>query len=177
MTLSRLSAKEINKGYDKVLVAIKTLRQSFPQLKYLFVGKYSVEEKARLDKVIHDLGIEGDVIFTGFVQDNVLAHYYNMADVYIMPSEKEGFGISFIEAIYYKKPVIAGNRDGTIDALCNGKLGILIDPRSQEEITSAIYKVISNIKSFTPDSRLLMENFSYDVYKNKWREIVEGLKS
>ena len=89
MTLSRLTAKEKNKGYDKVLVAIKKLRSTCPQLKYMFVGKYDDEEKLRLDKVIHELGIEGAVIFTGFVPDNEIAEYYNMADVYIIPSEKD----------------------------------------------------------------------------------------
>ena len=70
MTLSRLSSKEKSKGYDKVLIAVKKLHTSFPNLKYLFVGKYDADEKTRLDSVIHDLGIEDDVIFTGFVPDN-----------------------------------------------------------------------------------------------------------
>ena len=140
MTLSRLSAKEKNKNYDKVLSAIKKLKPEFPQLKYLFVGKYEEEEKQRLDILIHSLGLNGKIIFTGFVPDNELSFYYNMADIYIMPSEKEGFGISFIEAMYYNKPVIAGNRDGTADALLNGRLGVLIDPRSEAEIIEAIKK-------------------------------------
>ena len=45
-----------------------------------------------------------------------------------MPSMKEGFGIVFIEAMCIGLPVIAGNKDGSVDALCNGKLGILVDP-------------------------------------------------
>jgi phosphatidyl-myo-inositol dimannoside synthase len=176
MTLSRLSSHEINKGYDKILVSIKQLREKFPNLKYLFVGKYDNAEKARLDRLIHDLGIKDSVIFTGFVPDHELADHYNICDVYIMPSEKEGFGISFIEAMYYGKPVIAGNRDGTTDALLNGRLGMLIDPRSQEEITNAIERVITNVESFTPNTELLMQHFGYGVYKNKWRRVLEGLE-
>ncbi len=176
MTLSRLSAKEKNKGYDRILSAIKKLQPEFPQLKYLFVGKYDNDEKTRLDVLIQSLGIDGSVIFTGFVEDRDLASYYNMADVYIMPSEKEGFGISFIEAMYYNLPVIAGNRDGTTDALLNGQLGVLIDPRIEEQIVNAIRKVISNIKAFMPGHELLESNFGYPVYKKKWAQVLDRIK-
>jgi phosphatidyl-myo-inositol dimannoside synthase len=177
MTLARLSAKEKNKNYDKVLSAIKKLKPELPQLKYLFVGKYEEEEKQRLDNLIHSLGLDGKILFTGFVPDNELSFYYNMADIYIMPSEKEGFGISFIEAMYYSVPVIAGNRDGTTDALLNGQLGTLIDPRSEEEIIEAIKKIISNKSAFTPDRKLLENNFSYPVYKEKWRAVLEQVEA
>lgn len=182
MTLSRLSAKEKNKNYDKVLAAIKKLKLEFPYLKYLFVGKYDAEEKERLDILIDSLGIKGSVIFTGFVPDTEIAFFYNMADIYIMPSEKEGFGISFIEAMYYGKPVIAGNRDGTTDALLNGQLGTLIDPRSEQEIMDAIKLVICNKTSrlasqygqaFTVNRELLQKNFGYEIYKGKWGKILE----
>lgn len=173
MTLSRLSAKEKNKGYDKVLAAIKKLQLEFPHLKYLFVGKYDEEEKNRLDDFIAFLGIKDSVLFTGFVPDEELAFYYNMADIYIMPSEKEGFGISFIEAMYYGKPVIAGNRDGTTDALLNGQLGTLVDPRSEQEIMDAIKKVAGNIKAFMPDRKLVKKSFGYGNYKEKWRKILD----
>lgn len=173
MTLSRLSAKEKNKNYDKVLAAIKKLKPEFPGLKYLFVGKYETQEKERLDILIDSLSIKDSVIFTGFIADADLAFYYNMADIYIMPSEKEGFGISFIEAMYYNKPVIAGNRDGTSDALLNGRLGTLIDPQSEDEIMNAIKMIISKKSSFTVDRDLLEKNFNFEVYKEKWRKILD----
>ncbi len=172
MTLSRLTIHEKNKGYDKILVSIKELLPAFPHLQYLFVGKYDAEEKERLQNLIHELGIDGTVFFSGFVPDNELADHYNMCDVYVMPSEKEGFGISFIEALYYHKPVIAGNRDGTTDALLDGRLGLLVDPGSQDEITFAIRKIIKDPSAFNPDRELLMKHFSYDVYKENWRKVL-----
>jgi glycosyltransferase involved in cell wall biosynthesis len=175
MTLTRLSSKEQNKNYDKVFFAIKKMHNEFPNIKYLFVGKYEEEEKNRLEALAQALGIEYDITFTGFVPDSVIGDYYSMADVYIMPSEKEGFGISFIEAMFYKKPVIGGNRDGTTDALANGLLGILVDPRSQEEVIAAIQKVVTDIKAFIPDRQLLLDKFSYTVYKNNWSTLLNSL--
>jgi len=175
MTLSRLSAKEKSKHYDKVLIAIKELLPVHPCLKYLFVGKYEEAEKNRLTALAAGLGIAAQITFTGFVPDAALGDYYNLADVYIMPSEKEGFGISFIEAMYYNKPVIAGNRDGTADALANGKLGLMVDPRSQDAVTAALQKVVANPGAFTPERELLLGKFSYRAYKEKWKNVLEAL--
>lgn len=177
MTLTRLSYKEKNKNYDKVIFAIKELLAEHPHLKYLFVGKYDEQEKARLDAVIKEMNLEGIVVFTGFVPDDELADHYNLADLFIIPSEKEGFGIVFIEAMYYGKSVIAGNRDGSVDALANGELGILVDPQKQEEITGAIKRVIENKTAFIPDRELLLSKFSYSVYKNNLKNILEESKN
>jgi glycosyltransferase involved in cell wall biosynthesis len=172
MTMSRLTIKEKNKGYEKIMVAVKKLHATFPHLKYLLVGKYDDDEKMHLDKLAHALGIEFDVTFTGFVPDSVIGDYYNMADAFIVPGEKEGFGISFIEALYYNKPVITGWSDGITGALDDSRLGIRIDLQSQEDVTATIQKVINNITAFTPDRKLVLEKFSYPVYKETLGELL-----
>ncbi|HEU5366079.1 MAG TPA: asparagine synthase (glutamine-hydrolyzing) [Hanamia sp.] len=174
MTLTRLASRERYKGYDIVIESLQKLREAHPELKYLIVGKYDAKEKERLDVLIHKAGLTSQVIFAGFVPDAELADHFNLADIYIMPSEKEGFGIVFIEAMYYNKPVIAGNKDGSTDALLDGKLGLLVDPQSQEEVRAAITKMILDKERYLPDQKLLMEHFSYPVYKEKWREILQG---
>lgn len=170
MTLSRMSSAERYKGYDKVLVAMKEL--NVENLHYMIIGKYDSEEKARLDKLISDLGLADKVVFTGFVSDEELADHFNLADVYVMPSEKEGFGIVFIEAMYYGKPVIAGNRDGSTDALDNGRLGTLVDPNDPAELSRAIAKIINSKASFIPDRDKVDQKFSYDQYKKNLERII-----
>ncbi|MEO6454496.1 MAG: glycosyltransferase family 4 protein [Ginsengibacter sp.] len=177
MTLSRIFSNERYKGYEKVIRALQQLIPEFPGLKYMIVGKYDAEEKKRLDDIITETGVEQKVIFTGFIPDDELADHYNLADVYIMPSKKEGFGISFIEAMFYGIPVIAGNSDGSADALFNGALGTLINPEDQEEITAAIKKILINKTSFTPDRNLLLQKFSYPTYKNNLEVILQDLQN
>lgn len=173
MTLTRLAARERYKGYDNVIKSLRALIERNPDLKYLIVGRYDEKEKQRLNAMIVDEGLTDKVIFAGFVPDEELAEHFNLADIYIMPSEKEGFGIVFIEAMYYNKPVIAGNTDGSVDALLNGRLGVLVNPKSREEVTEAIKNMIDCKEKYLPDRRLLMENFSYPVYKDKWKEVLE----
>lgn len=175
MTLTRLSSKEKYKGYDHVLYAIEQLKNKYPGIKYLIVGKYDDKEKARLDTIIKEFSLEAQIIFAGYVPDADLANYYNLADLYVMPSKKEGFGIVFIEALFYGLPVIAGNKDGSVDALCNGELGSLVDPDSQEEINAAIEKVIQSKQILTPAHNLLLNKFSFQNYKNDLQKIINGL--
>jgi asparagine synthase (glutamine-hydrolysing) len=174
MTLTRMASGEKYKGYDMVVESLHKLKASTLNLKYLLIGKYDDKEKARLDGLIKKYGMEEQVVFTGFVPDEALADHFNLSDIYIMPSEMEGFGIVFIEAMYHNKPVIAGNKDGSVDALLNGKLGLLVNPESLEEVSCAITTMISHKDQFLPDRELLMNHFSYPVYKEKWKKILES---
>ncbi|MES2848918.1 MAG: glycosyltransferase family 4 protein [Bacteroidota bacterium] len=175
LTLTRLSSKELYKGYDNVLISLTHLKDRFPNVKYLIVGKYDIAEKNRLDKIISDYSLQQYVVFSGYVHDEELAKHYCLADIYVMPSKKEGFGIVFVEAMHYGLPVIAGNKDGSKDALLNGRLGILVDPDNQEEIDAAVEKIIVNRQQYIPDRNLLAEAFSFSSYKEKLSSVFNQL--
>jgi phosphatidyl-myo-inositol dimannoside synthase len=175
LTLTRLSSKELYKGYDHVLFSVKALKEKYPEIKYLIVGKFDDKEKQRLDKIISSLSIGNNVVFTGFIPDETLAAHFSLADLYVMPSKKEGFGIVFIEAMFYGLPVIAGNMDGSVDALLNGRLGLLVSPDDQQEINNAIEKVITSRELYLPDNKLLMEHFSFEKYQDKIKNILSSL--
>jgi phosphatidylinositol alpha-1,6-mannosyltransferase len=175
LTLTRLNSAEKYKGYDKVLHSLQELIKEYPHLRYLIIGKYDSEEKARMDKMISSMNLNNAVALAGYIPEEELSAHYNLADLYIMPSLGEGFGIVFIEAMFNELPVIGGNKDGSVDALLNGKLGLLVDPDNPGEITLAIKKVINNISEYKPDQTLLMQNFSYEVYKEKIKAALKNL--
>ncbi len=177
LTVSRMADTEQYKGYDKVLQALPALVKSHKDLRYLLVGKYDVKEKKRLDGIIRELGLSEAVVFTGLVPDEELAAHFSLGDIFIMPSEKEGFGIVFIEAMFYGIPVIAGNVDGSVDALCNGELGTLVNPNNKEEIIAAVRKIADNRSAHVPDRKKLEEHFGYLGYKEKLGEAVWERKS
>lgn len=172
MTLTRLASTERYKGYELVMQSVHDIKHRYPSIKYLIVGKYDAPEKARLDTIIKRLDLKEQIIFAGFIPDEELAQHYNLANLYIMPSQKEGFGIVFIEAMFYGKPVIAGNKDGSADALQNGALGILVNPESQQQITDAIVEVLNNTKKYIPLQAEVIKHFGFNVYKEKLRKII-----
>ena len=172
-TLTRLSSKERYKGYDKVISALHQLKNDYSNIKYVIAGSYDDEEKKYIDNLSNEYKIKNDIIIAGFIPDEDLVSHFSMADIYVMPSIKEGFGIVFIEAMNYGLPVIAGNKDGSVDALLHGELGLLVNPLDVNEIKIAIEKMIKNKSFFSPDRNKLMSNFSYENYKIKFENILE----
>ena len=142
------------------------------KVKYILAGGYEDAEKHYIDKMIAKFGLQDNVIITGFLLEEELAAHFALADIYVMPSVKEGFGIVFVEAMYYRTLVIAGNADGSTDALLNGKLGLLIEPENPKAITEALQKMLANKKKYEPNHALLMNNFGYENYKRKLEEIL-----
>lgn len=172
MTLTRMSSKERYKGYDKVIEAIAALKNKQNNIKYLVAGSYDKQEKDFLDKLISRLNLQDNIVLAGFIKDEELENHFAMSDIYVMPSQKEGFGIVFIEAMYYGLPVIAGNVDGSVDALLNGQLGQLVNPDSTHEIAAGISNIIQDKKAFMPNRDLLEKHFGYEAYKQKLHSLL-----
>ena len=111
----------------------------------------------------------------GYIEENELIDHYLLADLFAMPSKKEGFGIVFIEALACGLPVIAGNKDGSADALMNSKLGELIDPDSNRQIFSALLKLLQN--HISPKTNEVLNNFSFKSFKERLRKYVVNRQS
>ncbi len=165
-TLARLSHSEQYKGYDKVIAALPELLLHHPSTKYLIAGRWDAAEKERLDLLIERLNLTGQVVFTGFVPEEEVASLFGLADLYVMPSTGEGFGIVFIEALFYGKPVIAGNKDGSVDALAGGAFGRLIDPDNEEELVKALHDALKGVIR-PPILNDVLSKFGFETYKGK----------
>lgn len=140
LTVARLSDQERSKGYDQLLEALPQIRLHIPEVHYIIAGKGN--DRPRIEQKIDTLGLRNCVSLAGFVPDEELCHYYNLCDLYAMPSTGEGFGIVYLEALACGKPTLAGNQDGAVDALCQGELGALVDPNNIKEIAEAITQIL-----------------------------------
>jgi glycosyltransferase involved in cell wall biosynthesis len=140
LTVARLAAKERYKGYDRVIHALPAIREACGPVRFMLVGQG--EDSQRVDALLSVLGIKSMVIMPGFVSDAELPAHYRLADVFAMPSTGEGFGIVFLESMACGTPVVAGNRDGSVDALDGGRLGRLVDPNDIHAITAGITAIL-----------------------------------
>jgi phosphatidylinositol alpha-1,6-mannosyltransferase len=91
--------------------------------------------------------VTNNVRFAGHVAPEELPDYLRLADLLVMPSTGEGFGIVFLEAMASGVPVVGGNRDGSLDPLADGELGRVIDPDNQEELVSAVCSALSSART------------------------------
>lgn len=164
-TLTRLASGEKYKGYDVVIECLPELKKTYTNLLYIIGGKADQEELLRIQQLISEKQVTENVILTGFIADEELVDHYLLADVFVMPSKGEGFGIVFIEAAACGTPVIAGNKDGSVDALKNGLLGELVNPYEKKEIEQAIIKSIEERPKGKDLSRLTSSFFHFDTFK------------
>lgn len=141
LTVARLASEERYKGYDQVLRALPLIRRRVPGVRYLIAG--GGPDRRRIEALIRELGIADAATLAGYVPDNELPDYYNLCDVFAMPSTGEGFGIVFLEALACGKPVLAGNQDGSTDALLDGELGVLVAPDNLAEIADNLTAMLT----------------------------------
>jgi phosphatidyl-myo-inositol dimannoside synthase len=136
LTVGRMAAGERYKGFDEVIDVMPQLLQRFPDLKYLMVGDGS--DRRRLEATVKMLGLSNYVIFAGHIPEGEKVAHYNLADVFVMPSYGEGFGIALIEAAACGIPIVGSSADGSRDALLDGRLGRMVDPKKAGELVEAI---------------------------------------
>ena len=174
-TLARLAGTEQYKGYDQVIKTLGNLKPQFPNLKYVLAGAADVEEKQRIEQIIVQYQVEDMVILPGFIDERELTNHFLMADLFVLPSKKEGFGIVFIEAMACGLPVICGNTDGSIDAVKGGKLGTAINPDDAVELQNEIIKHLKNRPALAVREALQKECTSYfnsDIYSNQLKRLL-----
>ncbi len=174
-TLNRLSSSEKYKGYDTVISALGKLKKTKQRFTYLLAGKADDSERQRIEQLITANDLNEEVKLIGFLPEEELIEHFLLSDIFIMPSKGEGFGIVFIEAAACGCQVIGGNKDGSTDALLNGKLGQMVSPDSQEEIIEAVKNAIANQISHQPkiQQQLTLEHFGFEQYIDKVNCLIE----
>ena len=174
-TLTRLASSEQYKGHDQVIRAVSHLKIKFPDIKYILAGQYDLKEKLRIEQLVSEFKVQDHVIITGFIAEHELADHFLIAELFVLPSKKEGFGTVFIEALACGLPVICGNVDGSIDAICNGELGKAINPDNLSELECTLIDCLE--ADLTESKRQYLQqqclmHFNENDYMNKLERLI-----
>jgi phosphatidylinositol alpha-1,6-mannosyltransferase len=145
LTVGRLVPR---KGHEVVLRALSTLLPEKPNIAYLIVG--TGPDEAKLRQTAAELGLSHLVHFVGFVKDEDLPDYYNLADLFVLPNsddkgDMEGFGMVFLEANACGKPVIGGRSGGTSEAVLERETGMLVDPDNPAELARTLKLLMDDV--------------------------------
>lgn len=169
LTLGRMEATERYKGFDEIIDILPDLAARLPELMYVAAGDGS--DRMRLQSKVTALGLQDRVLFTGFVPEREKADLYRIADVYAMPSSGEGFGFVFLEALACGTPVIASALDGGREAVLDGRLGHVVDPRDPQALREAILSAICEKKQVDP----ALSHFAWPEFARRLRLLVDQL--
>ena len=145
LTLGRLVER---KGHDKVVEAFNQVVNRVPDAVYLIVGSGPRQEL--LKNKVESHGLDGRVLFFDDVLNHEIPLFLDLAEVFVMPSRQledgdiEGFGIVYLEANSFGKPVVAGRAGGAVEAVEHGVNGLLVDPHSVNEISQAVCSLLES---------------------------------
>ena len=171
ITISRYDKR---KNHEKVIMALKNLKQIYPDITYICIG-YGDEED-NIKKLVEKLDLKEQVMFFKGISDELKNSLLAKSNVFIMPSiiykkSVEGFGIAYIEAAQYGVPSIGGLDGGASDAIVHQKTGLICDGNSLDEIYSSIDLILKNDK-YLEYGKAAKESSS----KFQWNKIIEQYK-
>jgi len=160
-----------HKNLERFLFAFKQLKENENQdIQLVLVGKEDYFS-SRLQKKAEKLGLDDDVVFTGFVEDKVLPIFYRNALLYIFPSSIEGFGLPPLEAMSYGLPVASSNAPCLPEILQDA--AVYFNPKENNDIVRVIKKLIVDKEL---QERLKETGFIH-LKKFSWNKMVEKTHS
>jgi phosphatidylinositol alpha-1,6-mannosyltransferase len=139
LTVGRMDSRERYKGHDRVIAAIPYLVAKGHDICYLVVGEG--DDRLRLEALAAEAGVRDKVRFLGALDLQCLVETYRMADLFVMPSTGEGFGVAFLEAMASGTPALGLGTGGALDALADGELGTAI---SERDLPAAIARALDD---------------------------------
>jgi len=162
-----------HKNFDTVFKAFQKCRERTP-CKLVVVGRECW--RYREDYKMNALGLGDDVFFPGWVEQEDLPAFYNLADLYLYPSLIEAFPIPLCEAMACGCPIVTTNATGLLEIA--GNAAILVDPMDVEAIADAVHEVLmdGNLRQSLAEKGLeRAERFSWERCARETLEIIENV--
>jgi glycosyltransferase involved in cell wall biosynthesis len=113
---------------------------------FVVAGEADLDEayRERVDAVAAEAGIEDRLTYTGYLEDETLVPLYAAADVFVLPSFEEGFGMVVSEAMAARTPAVASDISGVAQQVDDGESGLLVPPGDVDALTEALVTLLSD---------------------------------
>lgn len=140
------------KGIETLVRACALLKQAVKEkdtnnLKLVIVGGSSPnmpdgDERTRIEHIVDELGMRDSTLFAGRIGHDILPLYYTAADVCVIPSHYEPFGLVAIEAMACGVPVVASNVGGLKFTIIPEETGLLVEPKDIKAFARGIHRIL-----------------------------------
>lgn len=147
------------KGPEYFIHAAKRVLEVMPDTKFVVAG--SGDQAKRMIELAAELGIGHKVLFTGFLRGNDIKRVFKLADLYVMPSVSEPFGIAPLEAMSHNVPVLISKSSGVSEVLQHA---LKVDFWDTNDMANKIIAVLR----YPPLSQTLREHGAFEVRKLTW---------
>lgn len=146
-TILFVGGLEPRKGLEYLILALPDILEAVPDATLRIVAKTGfrgVDKLEWFELLAERAGVDGSVEFLESVDQQELLQLYSDADVVVLPSRNEGWGLSLMEAMALLKPVVATRVGGVPELVRDGVDGILVDPGDIKGIARAIAKLLTD---------------------------------
>ena len=174
ITISRFDKR---KNHEKVLMALRNLKQIYPNIVYICIG-YGVEEE-NLKELVNELNLEAQVMFFKDISDDLKNALLAKSNIFVMPSiihktSVEGFGIAYVEAAQYAVASLGGKDGGASDVIQHDKTGLICDGNNLEDIYSSLHSMIENKKyiELGKNAKELSSKFNWSNIFEEYKKIL-----
>lgn len=154
----------MQKGPEYFLMAAKKVLEEMDNVKFVMAG--SGDMMHRTIEMAAEMGIGHKVLFTGFLRGEDVERVYQMADLYVMPSVSEPFGIAPLEALNYDVPVLISKQSGVAEVLTHVLKVDFWDINEMANKTIAVLK-------YPPLQLTLREHGNFEVRRLRWQDAAE----
>lgn len=161
------------KSQDDIIRALDRITGSFDSPHLLLVGQRG-DLETELESLVDDMELSDNVTITGRV-DNIYA-YYAVADIFVLSSVREGFGIVLLEAMAAGLPIVATDIPAVSEVL-NDEIGMLVPPNAPSQLATAMREITDSESTFSTDN-VEYVSANYDIettataYLNLYRELI-----
>ena len=171
ITVSRFDKR---KNHEKVIMALRNLKQIYPDIVYICIG-YG-DELENIKKLVKELDLSAQVMFFKDITEELRNALIAKSNIFVMPSiihrtSVEGFGIVYVEAAQYSVPSLGGKDGGASDAIQHENTGLICDGNNLDDIYSSLNSMIENKKYF-----ILGRNAKQFSNKFYWTNKIEEYK-
>ena len=171
ITVSRFDKR---KNHEKIVMALRNLKQIYPDIVYICIG-YGDEEE-NIKDLVKELDLSSQVMFFKDISSELKNSLIAKSNIFVMPSiihktSVEGFGIAYVEAAQYGIPSLGGKDGGASDAISHDKTGLICDGNNLDDIYSSLNSMIENKKY-----HVFGKNAKEYVSKFQWEKILEEYK-
>ena len=174
ITISRFDKR---KNHEKIIMALRNLKQIYPSIVYICVG-YGDEEES-IKKLVAELDLLPQVMFFKDISNELKNALVAKSNIFVMPSvvhkkSVEGFGIAYVEAAQYGVPSLGGKDGGASDAVEHEKTGLICNGNELEEIYSSINSMLENNKylEYGKAAKEQSNKFQWNTIIKKYKKIL-----
>jgi glycosyltransferase involved in cell wall biosynthesis len=165
------------KGFDQLIRALALMHASGRRATLHIIGEG--DEQPLLRDIARDRGVASYAVFHGAVTDADLAAAYQSCDVYAMPSNQEGFGIAFVEAMLHAKPCVGARAGGIPEVIEDGVTGFLVPYGHEQSLADAICRLYDDVELRHDLGRAGLERarriFSYAAFRSNYQEMLSAM--